>query len=94
MSLRNRLTALERLAREGGLLTREPPCPACGGPDPQACKIIVVDLSKGEALRTCPECTRNLDEKGRGVGVDGYVIFLDSRRADVPLPGAGTQSPR
>lgn len=86
MNLRSRLAALERQARVGGFLTHEPRCPTCGGPDPQASEIIVVDLSKGESHQICPDCARSLDGQGRGVRVDADVILLNRVRVDVPLP--------
>lgn len=82
MSLTRRLRALE--ARLNGLLTEEPPCPSCGGPDPKRLGIAVLDVDKGEDLRRCPACSRPLDEQGRDLGEHWSVVYLHHGRWDVP----------
>ena len=88
MNLRSRLNTVERLAREGCYLTGEAPCPSCGGPYPLRDRSVVVNSGKGEVLQHCPTCDRPVDARGRDIGESGGVIFLDTRRVEVPMPGA------
>lgn len=91
MSLRGRLRALELLARRDPSFSAEPRCSSCGGPDPQASPIILVNLGNGEELRRCVDCSRCLDEQGRGSTVDADVIYLLPGHVNVPLPGSVTK---
>ena len=86
MSLARRLQALEQRARQHGLLTDEPPCPSCGGPDPLNDRIVIVNSTKGEVLQHCPICDRPVDAQGRDLGVNGDAVFLHFGCVDVPLP--------
>ncbi len=86
MSLGMRLAAVERQARTGGYLTGERPCPSCGGPDPDAMRVVVVDAAQGEEVLKCPSCGRDVDEEGRDIGRFGMIISLHPGRPDVPLP--------
>lgn len=90
MSLARRLRILEERARQDGLLTREPPCPCCGGPDPLGHQVAIVDVGKGEELGHCPACNREVDQDGRALGEHASVVYLHHEAPDVPLPAVPT----
>lgn len=79
MNLRGRLTALDRLAREGGYLTGEPRCPACGGPGSSPLSMILLD--EGEELRSCFECKHPTHENGQPCG--RVVVVMELHDAPV-----------
>lgn len=75
MNLRGRLNALERRAREGGYLTGEPSCPACGAPGPDPVSMIFLD--EGVELRCCSECKHPIDGSGHPYGEVVVVVVME-----------------
>lgn len=76
MSHRARIRKLEHRVRQAGYFHAGERCPTCGGPDPRADRIMLIDESRGESPCRCGSCGRPVDQDGHDLGRHGFEIVL------------------
>jgi len=89
MSLRSRLTALERRVTGADL---QPSCPSCGGPNPGDTAVLLLEAGE-ERPGSCEHCGRQVDRDGRALSEFSVTIITLEPSEDDDEPPVETGPP-